>query len=245
MRTRRRASCAVAARGNGYRRRPPYPRVGRAAGGRTVLVEAARVLHASCRLAAALPSARSFPPAFRGAVRLRLTPRASCEGVSAAWPASQWSAARRVVVERCDGGTGGSRWVRHREGGGRAPLSPGPSRRLLRDGDPGDAAPSPSVPPSPPWGGRTRLLAVERYDDSTIPLRASRLAPPGSPGHDSAFFLSIQRSYGAPRECATHRLTDRPAKILIRTHYFLPLSRWLRLRLACGLASKTSFPPSE
>ena len=92
--------------------------------------------------------------------------------------------------------------------GGHAPLSPCPSRRFLRDGDPGDAAPSPSVPPSPPGGGRTRLLAIERYDDSTIPRRESRLAPPGSPGHDSAFFLSIQRSYGAPRECATHRLTD-------------------------------------
>ena len=211
MRSRRRASCAVAARGNGYRRRPPSPRVGRAAGGRTVLVEAARVLHASCRLAAALPSARSFPPACRGAVRLRLTPRAPCEGVSAAWPASQWSAARRVVVERCDGGTGGSRWVRHRERrGGRAPLSPGPSRRCLRDGDPGDAAPSPSVPSSPPWGGRTRLLAVGTYGDWAIPHRRSRL---DSPGHDSAFFLSFQRSYRAPRECAntqTDRYTDQP-----------------------------------
>ena len=84
--------------------------------------EAERV-DASCCLAAALPSARSFPPAFRGAVRLRLTPRASCEGVSAAWPVSPWSAARRVVVERCDGGTGGGRWVRHRERGARASLT--------------------------------------------------------------------------------------------------------------------------
>ena len=173
------------------------------------------------------PAAASPPPCPRPAPCLR--PAAVRSG----------SGSRRVLLAkgfqplglRRSGLPRGESWLRGAMGGreevggyaigrgGRAPLSPGPSRRFLRDGDPGDAAPSPSVPPSPPRGGRTRLLAVERYDDWAIPRRESRLAPPGSPGHDSAFFLSIQRSYRAPRECATHRLTDRqtdrPAKIFI------------------------------
>ena len=132
--------------------------------------------------------------------------------------------------------------------GGRAPLSPGPSRRCLRDGDPGDSAPSPSVPRSPPRGDRTRLLAVGTYGDWAIPHRRSRLA---SPSHDSAFFLSIQRSYGAPREYATLRLTHRPAKFFIIAPYVRKCAALRKCRNVLAAARRTrryarsrSWPPS-
>ena len=165
-----------------------------------------------------VPAAASAPPGHRPAPALWPAAVRSGSGsrhvllarvfFSATWPAAQWSAARRVVVERCDAGMVGSRWVRHRERGARASLtwpfsSLSPGWRPRRRGAIALCA------PFPPRGGPHSLASrwnLRRLGDTTPTIKA-RLA--WSRFGVFPFHPALLRRAPGMCDTQTHRYTDR------------------------------------